>query len=84
MHTHDITDTVSMITCCGRGRGRGKKEVLGVCKGVVKEKKAMKKEMDRQGVYGNKAFVKKMKMAYKVEALINPKGGTSKSRMKLN
>ena len=51
---------------------------------MVKEKKAMKKEMDRQGVYGNKAFVKKMKMAYKVEALINPKGGTSKSRMKLN
>jgi len=48
----------------------------------MKEKKAMKKEMNRRVIYGNEIFVKRMQRAYKIEALINPKGGTSKSRMK--
>ena len=45
MHTHDITDTVSMITCCGRGRV--KKEVLGVCK-MDGEEKESDEERDEQ------------------------------------
>jgi len=47
MHTHDITDTVSMITCCGRGGV--KKEVLGVCKMDGEEKENDQKRDGQTG-----------------------------------
>jgi len=46
---------------------------------MMREKKAMKEEMVSRVVYGNEAFIKKMQMAYKVEALIKPKGSPRKS-----
>jgi putative transposase len=59
--------------------GERRKKYREFVRGMLREKKAMKEEMGRRVVYGNKAFIKKMQMAYKVEALIKPKGRLRKS-----
>lgn len=43
-------------------------------RGMIKEKKAMKGEMDRRVVYGSENFIKKVSKEYKVEAVIKPQG----------
>ena len=43
-------------------------------KGMIKEKAAMKGEMNRRVAYGNEVFQKKLVREYKVDAVIRPKG----------
>jgi len=50
----------------------------------MREKKAMKKEMNRRVIYGNEIFVKRMQRAYKIEALIKPKGRLRKRENEIN
>ena len=47
-------------------------------KGMIKEKAAMKGEMNRRVVYGSEDLVKKVKTEYKVEAVIRLKGRPKK------
>ena len=42
--------------------------------GMIKEKAAMKGEMNRRVAYGNEVFLKKLVREYKVDAVIRPKG----------
>lgn len=43
-------------------------------KGMLKEKKAMKGEMDRRMIYGSGEFIKRLTKKYEVEGVIKPKG----------
>jgi len=43
-------------------------------KGMIKEKKAMKGEMDKRVLYGGEVFIKEVTKQYKVEEVIRPKG----------
>lgn len=43
-------------------------------RGMIKEKDAMKGEMNRRVVYGNEEFAQKIKGKYKIQELIKPKG----------
>ena len=48
-------------------------------KGMIKEKGAMKDEMNRRALYGGEDFVKGMTRKYKIEAMIKPKGRPKKN-----
>lgn len=47
-------------------------------RGLIKEKAAMKGEMDRKVIYGSKEFSEKMKKGYNIEGTIKPKGRPKK------
>lgn len=47
-------------------------------KGMIKEKGAMKGEMDRRVIYGSEDFTETVKKEYKVEEVIKPKGRPKK------
>lgn len=47
-------------------------------KGMIKDKKAMKGEMDRRTIYGNENFVKRAETEYKIGAIIKPQGRPKK------
>jgi len=50
--------------------------------GVLKEKEAMKGEMNRRVMYGNKDFTEKIAKNYKIEETIKPKGRPEKDENK--
>lgn len=43
-------------------------------KGMLRERKAMKGEMDRRVIYGSEGFVEEVKQGYRVEGVIRPRG----------
>ena len=47
-------------------------------KGMVKDKNAMKGEMDRRVVYGSKDFIEEIAKEYEIEEIIKPKGRPKK------
>jgi putative transposase len=47
-------------------------------KGMLKEKKAMKGEMDRRVIYGSEEFTERTKGKYEIEEVIKPKGRPKK------
>jgi len=47
-------------------------------KGAIKARKAMKGEIDRRMIYGNKDFADVIKRKYELEALVKPKGRRKK------
>lgn len=47
-------------------------------KQMLKEKQAMKGEMDKRTIYGNAEFTEKIKEGYKVEEVIKPRGRPKK------
>lgn len=47
-------------------------------KGMIKVRNAMKGEMDRRMIYGNRNFTDVIKKKYELEALIKPKGRPKK------
>jgi hypothetical protein len=49
---------------------------------MIKGKGAMKGEMDRRIIYGNKDFIDVIKRGYELEALVKPKGRPKKGRDK--
>ncbi|MCL4476072.1 MAG: hypothetical protein M1508_07595 [Nitrospirae bacterium] len=54
--------------------GERKRKYRELVRGMLKEKKAMKGEMDRRIIYGNKTFVQEMTMAYKISEKIKQMG----------
>ena len=48
-------------------------------KGMLKDKKAMKGEMDRKVVYGSEDFIREAQKKYKIEAMIKPIGRPKKN-----
>lgn len=57
-----------------------RKKYRELIKGMLKEKDAMRGEMNRRAVYGNESFIKKMGAKYKVGAAINPVGRPKKTK----
>lgn len=51
-----------------------KKKYREFVKGMLKDKNAMKGEMDKRVIYGSESFSEKTSIKYKIEALIKPKG----------
>ena len=51
-----------------------RKKYRGLVKGMLREKDAMKGEMDRRVVYGSEDFIEGITKEYKIGALIKPKG----------
>ena len=49
---------------------------------MLKDKKAMKGEMDRKVVYGSEDFIREAQKKYKIEAMIKPIGRPKRMRMK--
>lgn len=56
------------------GEGEQKRKYREFVRGMLKEKEAMKGEMDRQIVYGSESFVKEMTTAYKISEKIKRMG----------
>ena len=54
--------------------GERKKKYREFVKGMLKERDAMKGEMDRRVVYGSEGFTKKIKEKYNIQEIIKPKG----------
>ena len=77
--TDSIVERHRIHDALAEEEGDRKKKYREFVRGMLREKKAKKEEMVRRVVYGNKAFIKKMQMAYKVEALIKPQGKPRKS-----
>jgi hypothetical protein len=77
--TDSVIERHSIHDALAEEEGDKRKKYREVVRGMMREKKAMKEEMDRRVVYGNEAFIRKVQMAYKVEALIKPKGRPRKS-----
>ena len=49
-------------------------------KGMIKEKKMMKGEMERRVIYGSEDFVNQMTKEYKIDAVIKPNGRPKKDK----
>ncbi|MDA8215907.1 MAG: transposase [Nitrospiraceae bacterium] len=56
-----------------------RKKYRELVKGMLRDKDAMKGEMDRRTVYGNEAFIKKVGTKYKVSAVIRTVGRPKKA-----
>jgi hypothetical protein len=54
--------------------GERKRKYREFVRGMLKEKEAMKGEMDRRIIYGNKTFVQEMTNAYKISEKIKQMG----------
>jgi putative transposase len=55
-----------------------RKEYRELVKGMLREKNAMKGEMNRRVVYGSEDFIKRITKEYKIDAVIKPKGRPKK------
>ena len=53
-------------------------------KGVIKDRKAMKGEMNRRVVYGSDGFIKEVEKGYKIEGIIKPVGRPKKDEKEIN
>lgn len=60
-----------------RDRRNGYREFV---KGMIREKKAMKGEMEKRIVYGSERFIEKAAKEYKVEVVIKPQGRPLKDK----
>ncbi len=62
-----------------KGKTERRKKYREFVKGMIKDKGAMKGEMNRRAVYGSEDFVKEVTREYRVEAMIKPKGRPKKN-----
>jgi putative transposase len=60
-----------------RDRRNGYREFV---KGMIREKKAMKGEMEKRIVYGSESFLEKALKVYKVDAVVRPQGRPKKAK----
>lgn len=75
-----ITDEHPIYKGLSKDETERKKKYRELVKGMIKEKDAMKGEMDRKVVYGSEDFIRETEKKYKVEAVIKPKGRPRKSK----
>lgn len=69
-----ITDEHLIYTSLSDKRVERRSRYRDFVRGVIKEKKAMKGELDRRVVYSRENFIKIVSTEYKVEAVIKPQG----------
>lgn len=79
-----ITDGHSVYKELSENEYERRKRYRDYVKGMIRDKKAMKGEMNRRAVYGSEAFVKKMLKEHKAEAVIRPRGRLVKSESNNN
>ena len=73
-----IVDEHPIYKGLSKDEGERRKKYREFVKGTIKEKAAMKGEMNRRVVYGSEDLVKKVEEEYKVEAVIRLKGRPKK------
>lgn len=73
-----IVDEHSIYKALSKGEADRRKKYREFVKGMIKEKAAMKGEMNRRVVYGSEDLVKKVEEEYKVGAVIRLKGRPKK------
>lgn len=74
-----ITDEHSIYRELSDNESERRKRYRDFVKGMIRDKKAMKGEMNKRAVYGSEDFVEKMSKEYEVEAVIRPQGRPVKS-----
>jgi|GEM_PF-1021772 len=79
-----ITDGHSVYKELSENEYERRKRYRDYVKGMIRDKKAMKGEMNRRAVYGSEAFVEKMLKEHKAEAVIRPQGRPVKSESNNN
>lgn len=75
-----IVDEHPIYKGLSKDEGDRRKKYREFVKGMIKEKAAMKGEMNRRVVYGSEDLVKKVEKEYKVEAVIRLKGRPKKEK----
>lgn len=73
-----LTDEHTIYNELSKDETERRKKYREFVKGMLKEKNAMKGEMDRRVIYGNESFLEKAVREYKIEAIIKPKGRPKK------
>ena len=79
-----IVDEHSIYKELSKDESERRKKYREFIKGMLREKDAMKGEMNRRVVYGSDDFIEKVTTQYKVGALINPIGRPRKDEDKGN
>jgi putative transposase len=69
-----ITDEHPVYIQLSEDEGERMKKYSEFVRGMLKEREAMKGEMDRRVVYGSEEFVEEIKGKYKIQEMIKPKG----------
>jgi len=77
--TDSVVDRHDIYKSLATDEGDQRKRYREFVRGMLRDKNAMKKEMDRKIVYGNETFIKRMQRVYNLEAIIKPKGRPRKS-----
>ena len=69
-----LTDEHPIYKELSKNETERKKKYREFVKGMLKDKNAMKGEMDKRVIYGSESFLDKTTREYKIEAVIKPKG----------
>ncbi|MBI1812112.1 MAG: hypothetical protein HY035_01380 [Nitrospirae bacterium] len=69
-----IVDEHSIYKDLSKDEAERRKKYREFVRGMIKEKEAMKGEMNKRVLYGSEDFIEKVTKKYKVEAVIKPKG----------
>lgn len=69
-----IVDEHSIYEDLSKDEAERRKKYREFVRGMIKEKEAMKGEMNKRVLYGSEDFIEKVTKKYKVEAVIKPKG----------
>jgi len=74
----DFVDKHPIYKALSKDEGERRKKYREFVKGMIKEKNAMKGEMNRRVVYGSEDFEREVAKEYKIEAVVKPKGRPKK------
>lgn len=74
----EVVDEHQIYKSLSENETERRKRYREFVKGMLKEKKAMKGEMDKRVVYGSGDFIKEIAKTYEIEAVIKPKGRPKK------
>jgi len=69
-----IVDEHSIYEELSKSESERRKKYRQLVKGMIKERRALKDEMNRRVAYGSEDFIMEVAQKYKVEAVIKPKG----------
>lgn len=73
-----VTDNDPIYKGLSRDESERRKMYRDFVKGMIREKKAMKGEMEKRMIYGSDDFTENIKKKYDVESIIRPKGRPKK------
>lgn len=79
-----ITDEHSIYEDLSREERKRRKKYREFVKAMVKDKGAMKGEMDKRTAYGSEGFLKKVVQEYNIDIVIKPQGRPKKGKARIN